>query len=159
MYCSSCGADLAQGLSYCNRCGASLASSELLIVDNKSKLIFFPISLGILMIPGIVVGGITLVFLFVMEFFRKGLPIEAIMILAISAILTLFVTAGLLSRQISRLINAYLASGESQNHDKPKLNARQPIAEIPAPLRMPVTSVTEHTTRTLDPIYQEPKIL
>ncbi len=103
------------------------------------------------MTTGIAIGGLALVFIFVSAFIMRGFPIAATIILAIFSLSILFGTAVLLSRQLSRLISAYLELSEIQ---KPKkLSAKQPI-EIAAP-REPVASVTEHTTRTLEPMYQE----
>ena len=155
MYCSSCGANLVQGLSYCNRCGNNLMPPESLVSATKPKGLVLAIPFGFLMITGIAVGGLALVFAFIMEFFKRGLPMDSLMTLAIIGLVMLFAIAALLSRQLSRLISAYLETDEPREKlKKTKLNIKQQPDEIAASLE-PVMSVTEHTTRTLDPIYKE----
>ena len=153
MYCSSCGAFLAQGLNYCNRCGVDLSPSESLVSAGKPTGLVWVISLGLTMTTGVAVGGLALVFIFVQAFIMRGFPIEATIILAIFSLSLLFGTTVLLSRQLTRLVSTYLESGEIQKPKKLKLSAKQP-AEIAAPCE-PISSVTEHTTRTLEPMYQE----
>jgi hypothetical protein len=158
MYCSSCGAASAQGLSYCNRCGANLSLSESLVSTDKPKGLGFVISLGLMMTTGVALGGLALALVFALEFFKKGFPIEAVTILAVLSLVMLFGTTALLSRQLSRLISVYLESGASaMRPKKAKLSeAAAPLTAIDAP-REPALSVTEHTTRTFDPKYLERK--
>jgi hypothetical protein len=155
MYCSSCGTEVTQGLSYCNRCGNNLMPSESFVSIDKPKGLAIAIPFGFLMITGIAIGGLAVVFAFIMELFRREFPIDSLMGLAIFGLLMLFGIAALLSRQLSRLISAYLETSEhTEKPKKTKLNLKKQPTEIAAPLT-PVMSVTEHTTRTLDPIYKE----
>lgn len=150
---------MAEGLSFCNRCGADLKPTETLVSINKPKFLPLIIGLGIIMLTGLTIGGLATVFAALMEFFRIGFPIEGLMMLGILSIVVIFGSVWVLGRQVSRLINLYLESGESSKETKKekankKLTAKRP-AEINAIPIQPNMSVTEHTTRTLDQAYRE----
>jgi hypothetical protein len=153
MYCSSCGAALTQELSYCNRCGADLKPSESLVSTGKPKGIAYIVPLSMAMTIGVALGGLAVVFSFLMELMKAGFPLNNAMILAVFSLLMLLGTVALLSRHSSRLIGVYLQSGDAIQPKKPKLSG-QPPAQLDAS-REPVLSVTEHTTRTLEPSYRQ----
>lgn len=159
MYCSSCGTEVAHGLSFCNRCGANLAPTETLVAINRPQGLLWIIALGLIMLTGITIGGLAVVFAALMEFFRLGFPMVSVMMLAVLGIIILFSSVWALSRQVSRMLNLYLEPGESATaakQEKPnkKLTAKRP-AEITTTPVQPLRSVTENTTRTLDPVYRE----
>ena len=153
MYCSACGGVLAEGLSYCNRCGANLSPTEFIVPRDRPKVLIAPIIVGLVMTTGLALGGLAVVFAFAMEFFRHGFPIEATVILSILGLLTLFKATTTLSGQMSRLMDAFLEPGEVIRKQKPQLSGAPP-AQLDAP-RVPVSSITDHTTRNFAPIYRE----
>lgn len=159
MYCPSCGAEIATGLSFCNRCGANLTPTETTISVNRPQGLLIIIALGIIMLTGITIGGIAVVFAALMEFFKMGFPFPGIMTLAFLAILTIFGSVWVLSRLLSRVLNLYVEPGKSVEEIKKEKQTRKLAAKhspelTTAPIQ-PLRSVTENTTRTLDPVYRE----
>ena len=153
MYCSSCGAVLAEGLSYCNRCGANLSPTETIIQRERPKVLIAPIIAGMVMTTGLTLGGLAVILAFALRFFGRGLPIEATVILSLMGFLTLFKATTILGRQMTRLIDAFLEPGEVKQNRKPQLSAAPP-PQFEAP-RVPVASITDHTTRNFAPLHRE----
>lgn len=114
------------------------------------------IALTMLLTAGIGLGGIVLVLIFVSELSRSSFPMSNLTALAIASLLMLFGIVTLLGRPLSRLMSVYLQTGETaaQEKRKPKLNKRAAPAQLDAPGE-PISSVTEHTTRTFEPSFKE----
>lgn len=159
MYCSSCGAEVAQGISFCNRCGADLKPTETLISINKPKALPHLIVLSMILLTGLTIGGLATVLGILFQFFRNGFPIAALMILGSLSLIVILGSVIALSRQVSRLVNSYLDTGKSFKEIKKektsKILSPKNLAEIDAVPIQPIMSVTEHTTRTLDQAYRE----
>jgi hypothetical protein len=153
MYCSSCGTTVTPELSYCNRCGSDLKPTESLVSTGKPKGLAVIVSLSMAMTVGLAIGGLPVIFTLLMKLIKAGFPMNEAMILAVLSLLMLFGTVALLSRQLSRLIGVYLQSGDTTQPKKSKLSEQLP-AQIAAP-RERMLSVTEHTTRTLEPSHKE----
>lgn len=153
MYCPSCGTKVTPELSYCNRCGADLKPTESLVSTGKPKGLAVIVSLSMAMTVGLAIGGLPVIFTLLMGLIKAGFPLHDAMILAVLSLLMLFGTVALLSRQLSRLIGVYLQSGDATQPKKSKLSGQLP-AQIAASLE-PMLSVTEHTTRTLEPSHKE----
>lgn len=151
MHCPSCGTAVVEGLSYCNRCGADLKPSESLVPKSKPAGLVWAILIGFVMTTGAAVGGLAVLFAFALEFFKRGFPTNSLTTLAIVGLLMLVGTVALLSRQMSRLINLYLQSADAPRPKNTRLSGQVP-PQLGAP-REPVSSVTEHTTRTFEPSY------
>lgn len=152
MYCASCGVEVTQELSYCNRCGANLKPSALQSAVAPSKLVgaAWAISIAVTLVTLI---GFGMVFSVVITLVERGISLSpGGMALVFSALFFVFIIAALLIRQLSRVLSipqlpaAVLAQ-------KPILGETSP-AQIDAG-RVPASSVTDHTTRTLDPVYKE----
>ena len=153
MYCSTCAAPLAPGLSYCNRCGANLKERE----DSKKEAVsaylttIFLLGLGGL---GLMLGGALVL--------KNGaqLPEELIGIFMVMVFMLITIVEIFLCRQLSRVI----AGKEKWESAPPQLPTMQTELRAPAELRAPqaralsepVSSVTENTTRTLDYSRNEP---
>lgn len=152
MYCQSCGTEVSQELSYCNRCGANLKS--ILTQDGvaPTKLVgaAWAISIAITLVT---LGGFGMVFAVVMALISSGINLsEGGMVLVLVSLLIILTIAVLLVRQLSRVISI------------PQLSVPTPaqkpaLSETPKPqigsAHAPVASVTDHTTRTLDPVYKK----
>ena len=148
MFCSSCGAEYAIGLNYCNRCGANLnpatGEQELAPISVTKPAII----LGLTMVT-ITLGG----FAAIMEGATKlghvtnqNDPVIATIVMGMIAIMVADI---LLLWQLSRLITATLnRPGQPKKLPKQK-GAKQIAAPVPGSY-VPVSSVTDHTTRTLD---------
>ena len=164
MYCQTCGTEIQTGLNYCNRCGAAVNSSpaaraETTVADLKS--------------PVRTLGGtvtMTTVFGLAILFFALGglagaerpLPAPLLGILGVVGLLIILVIDVMLIRILSRLITLPVAPPtlqiQSERSEARELNAPRAQAYVPASADpSPASSVTEHTTRTLHPAYQEPR--
>ena len=150
MYCSSCGVVVAQGLSYCNYCGAksSGAKSDSVIKSSEVK-------------PGLLVPAMVITFVFgliaiiLLMFAMKMLNLStgqilAFMLLSFTIMLSI---EGVFFRLLLRRQRGAEEAGETvllKGQATKELDAAQ--ARV-LPEHMP--SVTEHTTRALEPSYNE----
>lgn len=155
MYCSSCGASVEQGLSYCKHCGAKLngekgdslkatqlrAESEALIITVMVGLFVFGL-LAIAVLMGVM---------------KAVLESNAGQILGFTTLsfLIMLLIEGVLFWRLARRKRGAEETGDTalpKGQDTKGLDAAQARA---LPEAMP--SVTEHTTRTLEPVYSERK--
>jgi hypothetical protein len=153
MFCPSCGAEYAIGLNYCNRCGANLSAplaeaSSAPISVTKPAIV---ISTAILLITlfgfmAVIEGAIKLA--------RNIQQSDPVAITILFGMGTILVTDILLIRQLSRLISAALGQ-PARARKLPQPEAAKQIAPA-APAYVPMGSVTDHTTRTLNTAYRNP---
>ena len=153
MYCSSCGSAVPTNLAYCNRCGAKTSGNQ---TDNLIKpSLMFPESL-VWAVVGVFIGGIGVI-IGLMAVMKNVVGFDAKFILAATA-----VCFGLLVLLEAVLVFMLL----NVHRDALKLNSLGRTKEVQtkeldeAQLRAlpePVASVTEHTTRTFEPVYIEQK--
>jgi len=163
MFCPTCGAEYSIELNYCNRCGANLnvpvaTSAETTSVSVNKAVAVIGTTLAVLTLGGfiaLIVGAVEL-----SKSTAMGSdPIMALVMLGMITILTVDV---FLVRQLSRLISASLSAGKPQQLKRPAAPAAlsaTPVAELPRPITArlePGRSVTENTTRFLEPQYHEP---
>ena len=151
MYCSSCGGAVASGLSYCNQCGARLIGpvSE---VDHKSAELF-PDSLIWAIVTVFIVGvGGTIALMAVMKDARAFGPGEIMGLSFFCFIAMLAIEAILIYLLLSRAKAGKGVGGQ------PKLKTTT-VRDLGAAsdLTLPESSgsITDHTTRTLEPVYRE----
>ena len=149
MYCSSCGVAVTPNLTYCNHCGAKLNSekTDTLVKTTEIRYDSFIMSAMVgLFVTGLIAMSVLLGVMKEILGFQFG-PLLAF------AFLTFLILIGLEGILISRLFR--------RRPDKPKAGAEATVnitKELEAQSRIvsePVGSVTDHTTRTLDPIYNE----
>jgi len=146
MFCSACGNSVVQGLSYCNHCGAKLPGEKV----TKSSEVKAE-SLVWAMVAVLVFGFVAIVFL-MMAMKMVGLNVGQILAFTILSFVIMLLVEGVFTWQL--LLRK--RGAETGNTALPKdqttkeLNAAQARA---LPEHMP--SVTEHTTRTFDPILIE----
>ena len=153
MYCPSCGTELTPELSYCNRCGANLKpiSNQSGVPPTKVIGAAWAISMAVALVT---LGGFGMIFGLVMALITRGLSLSAEgMVLIFFSSLVILAIDWLLVRQLSRVLNVPQLSSDATQAKKPKLT-EQAVRQIDAP-REPVSSVTEHTTRTFEPIHRE----
>lgn len=141
MYCSTCGTEISAELNYCKRCGARV---DKLAVQEKS-----PASLAYLsMATGFVgLGGLGLTVGLVAILLKNGVVPEAIVMLTLAFLATVFGITFLILRQISQISNVSSPAKE-KFFAAPQLSAAN-TAQLEEP-RQPARSVTENTTRTLE---------
>ena len=146
MYCSACGVSVVQGLSYCNHCGAKLAGEK---VTRSSEV--KTESLVWAMVAVLVFGFVAIVFL-MMAMKMVGLNVGQILAFMILSFLIMLLVEGVFTWQL------LLRKRGAETRDTALAND-QTTKELDAAqarlLSEPVPSVTEHTTRTFDPIFVE----
>ena len=152
MYCSSCGVSVAQGLSFCNYCGAKLSGEkgDNIIKSSEVK----PESLVWGMVAVLVFGFVAIVFL-MMAMKMVGLNVGQILAFMILSFLIMLLVEGVFIWQLLRRKRGAEETGDtalSKEQATKELDAAQ-VRVLPEP----VPSVTEHTTRTFEPIYSERK--
>ena len=152
MYCPTCGQETPQELNYCNRCGANL---NPVIAQERSSGTAAVIILS-LVIALLTLFGMVAIMEGLGELKRNGFS-EGIMgmFMFFSFVITGTIDV-LLVRQLSHLLNANRQPG------RPLQSRQSATRELNSPrqagaLGEPVPSVTEHTTRTFEPSYREPR--
>ena len=151
MYCSSCGATLANGLKFCNHCGTRLRSAT----DSDSKSTeLFPDSLVWAMVSVFVVGlGCIIGLMAVMK--DGNFDPKLILGFTLLSFLVMLAVEGVL---IGLLLSRRRSTKQPDVITGPEGKATKELAG-PEKRRLaePPLSVTEHTTRTLEPVYRERK--
>jgi hypothetical protein len=138
MYCSTCGTQMAPGLSFCNRCGASL--KEKSESRNTSNIAAYLTAVTVL-------GGIGIVMMFVA--LKKGAQLDQALvgIFMLFTFLMVSTIEVMLLRQLSKLVG-------SRDEQRALSPPQQPVHELRpanvASFAEPMTSVTDNTTRTLE---------
>lgn len=167
MYCQTCGTEIQTGLNYCNRCGAAVNASlsslparqETALVDIKSPVRTLGTAITLTTLLGFVILFFSLGGLASAE---RPLPSELLGILSVAGLLLILIVDVMLIRILSRLVQLPVAPPslpspskrpESRELHTPPAQTYMPASTDP----LPVHSVTEHTTRTFHPIYEEPR--
>ena len=150
MYCSSCGVAVAQGLSYCNYCGAKLSGAG----DNglKSPEVR-PESLVFAMMAIFIFGLAAITVLMGVMKRVLDLPVERVLAFSLLPFLIMLVLEGVFIRLLLRRRRG------AEKADDNVLLKGQATKELDAAqarvLPEPLSSVTEHTTRALEPVSNE----
>lgn len=144
MYCSSCGAVVAQGLSYCNHCGAKVTRESSASKSSEVK----PEALVWGMVAVLVFGFAGIVFL-MMAMKMVGLNVGQILAFMMISFLLMLLVEGVF---IWTLLRRKRGAEETGDTAPKELYAAQ--ARV---LPEPMPSVTEHTTRAFEPIYSDRK--
>jgi hypothetical protein len=153
MYCPSCGTEVTLGLNYCNRCGANLSQASNL----PEQLPVRQVSLTgpTIAIALMVIVGLGIIFASVADLAKNDFHPVALTWMVVAGLAMITGVAALVIRQWSYL--AGVVKPKEQSLPRKKSAGKEPIvpAQLP-PLRSePVSSVTEHTTRTFEPAYIE----
>lgn len=154
MFCPSCGTEYSVGLPYCNRCGANLNStlteSEVHVsVDVTKAVAAIGTTMAVLTLGGfisLIVGAVKLA-----EIPTMGQ--DLLIIMMAMGMVTILAVDVFLVRQLSRLISAGISSKAKEKRAMPKVTAP---GQLHQPVTSPLpssTSVTENTTRFLEPHY------
>lgn len=151
MFCSSCGLEQAQDLSYCNRCGNNLRGVGLSPTEAQSRGRGTVEAIAA-MITLVTLGAFGLIFGLILAFLKRSgsVPEGGLALMA----LLLFFIFGIdimLIRLLTRVLN--LGSGAFKGNS-PRILGEPVVNRLMEP-RTPVASVTDHTTRTLPPVYVE----
>lgn len=144
MYCSTCGAAVADSLTYCNHCGARIVTS------NSDKVATSRDAL-----PGLLVASMMFTFIFgllaiavLLGVMKSALGFELGQLLAFAGLsfLILILLEGVFMRLLFR------RNRGAEEQDRTESLPRHTTKELGAP-REPLSSVTDHTTRTFEPVY------
>lgn len=153
MYCSTCGGAVAPGLSYCNHCGARLGGPGMNGEPKHAEL--FPDSLVWAIVAVFICGlGGTIGLMAVMKDARAFEPGQIIGLSFLSFVAMLVVEAVLIYMLLSRRGYGKEASGKSELK---AASVRDLGVASELSLPEPNLSVTDHTTRTLEPVYRDRK--
>jgi hypothetical protein len=151
MYCSSCGVAVTQGLSFCNYCGAKLneAKGDGVIKSSEVK----PEMLVAAMVFVFVLGLVAITLLMGMLKAVLNLEVGQILFIAMLSFLTMLLLEGVFIRLLFRRKHGAEEAGDTgrvKGQTTRELDAAQARA-----LGEPVPSVTEHTTRAFETVYNE----
>jgi uncharacterized membrane protein YedE/YeeE len=152
MYCPSCGTEVTKELNYCNRCGANLNLSSN-SVDQPLR----PVNLTgpTIAIALMVVIGLGIVFASVSELARKEIHPAALTWMVLGGLAMITAVTALVLRQWGILAGA--AKQRERTFPRKKAAEKEAAPMSLPPMRSePIQSVTDHTTRTFDPVYREP---
>lgn len=150
MYCSTCGVAVAQGLTFCNYCGARLATREAAATESQpvrpQLLISAMAGLFVLGMPGIT-------FLIFMLDAALHLHAGAITAFAWFSLLLLTALEGIFAVLLFRRTSRKEEARSSEQFKGPVTKELE--AMHARGLAEPLASVTEHTTRSFEPVYNE----
>ncbi len=158
MFCQNCGAETAPELSYCKRCGANVNVALAHHTGPTQISLTKPIvAIGALM-SVITLGGFVLLIFAASELVRSAkMGTDPVMAMIMAGMMMITAIDILLIWQMSRIIKHSL---NAANTTQPKAFTAntQPPPQIraPTPQPVPVSSVTENTTRTLRTSHDEP---
>jgi hypothetical protein len=152
MYCSACGVNVAQGLSYCNYCGAKVGEKGG--SGSKSSEVR-PEFLVAAMIGLFILGLVAITILMGMMKQVLGLPVEHVLGFALFPFLLMLLLEGVCLRLLLRRNRGTQEAGASAQMKEQTTKALDRTEE--RLLAEPLPSVTDQTTRTLEPVYSERK--
>ena len=151
MYCFSCGTAVTPGLSYCNRCGAEVGPKE----RSSNKLSELSPGLLVCAIVVVTIGGLGAIITLLMVL--KESPEFAGVIMAFSMLSVLIVLATEIVF-IWMLLRRTRVTKEAGDTERLKEQATKELsAARERLLPEPLPSITEHTTRTLEPMSSQGK--
>jgi hypothetical protein len=150
MYCSSCGGVVAQDLSYCNHCGAKLGGLRR---EGSKPSELFPDSLVWAIVSVFVCGlGGTIGLMAVMKDAGNFNPGMIIGLTLLSFLAMIAVECVL----IWLLVRSKWGTKEADGKSQLKESAARELGVAPQHLLTePALSITEHTTRTLEPATRQ----
>jgi hypothetical protein len=152
MYCSTCGATVAQDLSYCNHCGAKVGGAK---GDGASKSSEVKPELLVSAMVGLFILGLVAIAVLVGVLKAVAdFDFPILLVVTMFSFLLMLMVEGVLiglllgGRRRARKTEA----AERQLKEKPtrELGEARVLPE-------PMPSITEHTTRSFEPIYSERK--
>jgi hypothetical protein len=148
MRCPNCDEPLAEGAVFCKRCGTAARGMLSKPSEKLAELVMvLAIATGV-----VAVGGLIFAYALVDLLLKRGVDGAAVGGILMVALAGVFCLALLLARQSSHALRAYLRPFVGPEAGPAQLDSRQTAQLLDSP-REPAPSVTEHTTRTFDPVY------
>ncbi len=157
MFCPSCGIEYTVGLNYCNRCGANLSltpgtNAEVVPLNVTKPTLIIGVTLLMLTLggfAGLISGAI--------EMAKTVGGKDLSLALVFFGMLTILIVDVSLVRQLSKLVNASIAS-----HNLPQPRKAPSLFQTfsrPSTGRLePAPSVTENTTRFFERPHASPEL-
>lgn len=145
MYCPSCGAALSREMNYCNRCGIDLrvikGGNNSKSLEKSIESIVWSMVLATATVLGIMVAAMALM---------KGFQLGGAVVILFMALMFLILLGvnGVLTWQLLRLNSL---AREARSAQLERHESLQPGAKREQALVEPHMSVTENTTRILEP--------
>jgi hypothetical protein len=130
MYCSTCGKPVTPGLTYCNHCGAKLNGAK---GDSLTKNILF-------FMTAVFVFGLGAI-IFLMMAMKMVFGAEYLPLVIAFTLLSFLIMLGVEGVFVWMLLSRKKGAKETE---------KEPNEAKARPLPEPASSVTEHTTRTLE---------
>lgn len=157
MYCVNCGTAAVEHLTYCKRCGNRLQNEIVApnqTADAVAKGLTFALAFTSLGGLGLLVGLIAILL-------KQNVVIEAVIFITLFYLLAHFGICFALLRNISRIVGFAGQTIDAPRRDLPKISAAPNLSKAEtnpqlAAFHQP-SSITEHTTRTLDAVLREGK--
>jgi hypothetical protein len=146
MFCSKCGFQANQSLNYCNNCGA-----RMLKETEEGKIL--PLNALITALALVALGGLGMLVGLISMLLFNGMTHEAIAIISICYLATLFAICFSMTRLISKLIESPTVkkTEKSESSQTPQLS--MPTNPQLKEYQQPIGSVTDQTTRTFDEAF------
>ena len=144
MYCSSCGTEVTKELNYCNRCGANLNHS---LNQPEQPLRSVSLTGPTIAIALMVFFGLGITFASVAGLARNGVHPAALTWMVIGSLGMITGVAAMVLRQWSHLAGVVKSKEQRPPRRKAAENDTAPI-QLPPMRSEPISSVTDHTTRT-----------
>lgn len=152
MHCSNCGTLCAPGLKYCNRCGAKLIAPDKPERSEKSGKPDKMLDNLAITIIFVSLFGFGSTFLLASKLVEEHVATWGVAFFVLLMLATTFGISALLIRQISRVLDFSL-NRKPSGEERAAITERQ-MPQIESALEY-VASVTEDTTRTLEPDLKE----
>ena len=148
MYCQTCGIAIGPGMKFCNRCGTSVVANDPEETKRTEKRMDDYLD-GIFWITvfGVAITGGGLLVLKKAEFSERFLL--AFLILSATAFMINFA----INLWVVRGINRSLKQEKALMPPPADTSELEPMKNQPA--LQPAASVTEHTTRSFEPVYHK----
>jgi len=153
MYCSSCGVAVTKNLTYCNHCGAKVNTEKTESLDKTTELrfdSFIMTTMVVLFVFGLAAIG------FLTGIMKAVLKFEFGPLIAF-ALLSFIIMIALEGVLISRLFRRKRTTDEPAGNAAFGTHARKELSAQSQLTYEPASSVTDHTTRTLENVYSERK--
>ena len=150
MYCSSCGGAVlhGQGLTFCNHCGTKLSLAKREEIAHPREV--SPEAL-VWAIVGIFIGGLGVI-IGLMAVMKNVLHLNMGLIVFLSLLCLLMMTV-IETAFIWRFIGQLRSGKQAEPTPLTENSPRELSGANPNTLAEPLQSVTDHTTRSFDPLY------
>lgn len=154
MYCPACGNFISTGLNFCNSCGSKVKPGGEPVKKSGNPLPFLAAALCVIDVAALFVFALMLLL-----FLDKNVDGKVIATVSTFYLAMLALTNIAFIRMISRLVKVHIENNTVQSDTRPPRIFEPATPQIEAARQpvVPVGSVTDHTTRTLDEVLLKEK--